>query len=146
MLIAHSSDEAAFEALRKIVGNISGEIAGLFTPVDAEYPYADKVAWAEALRVSIDMVNGRCWLLLDPDVWIWPNRARRNAAEFLDERRGGRYNKIYNGLMDAWLAVLSGDAAPKCEIKIPLMRKGTLAETPSFTIGTRTAYTRRLAS
>lgn len=142
----HRSGEAVFEALRKIVGNISGEIAGLFTPVDAEYPYADKVAWAEALRVSIDMVNGRCWLLLDPDVWIWPNRARRNAAEFLDERRGGRYNRIYNELMDAWLAVLLGDAAPNSEIKISAYEEGTLAEAPSFTISKRTAYTRRLAS
>jgi hypothetical protein len=92
------------------------------------------------------MVDGRSWLLLDPDIWIWPNRARRNAVDFLDDRRGGRYNNVYNSLVDAWLGVLLGDGGRNVEIKIAPYEGGTVAETPSFNIGTRTGFTRRLAS
>lgn len=141
-----SGDQSPFAALQAVVGKASGDVAGLFTPVDEEHPHPEKVAWAEAIRVSIDMVDGRCWLLLDPDIWIWPNRARRNAGDFLDERRGGRYNSVYNSLVDAWLGVLLGDSGRNVEIRIAPYEGGTVAETPSFNIGTRTAYTRRLAS
>jgi hypothetical protein len=103
------------------------------------------VSWAEAVRVSFDVVDGRSWLLLDPDVWIWPPRARKVAAEFLNERRGNRYNKLYNSLLDAWLAVLLG-ADRSAETTVSAYDGGTVAETPSFSIGSRTAYTRRLGS
>lgn len=142
----HSADLAPFSALQKIVGKISGEIPGLFTRVDDEHPTPDKVAWAESVRVSIDVVDGRCWLILDPDVWIWPNRARRDAAEFLNRRRGERYNNVYNALVDSWLAILLGDGERNAEFKFSTSADGTIAETPSFTVGTRTAYTRRLMS
>ena len=113
-------------------------------PVDDEHPHAEKVFWAEALRVSIDIVSGRCWLLLETDVWIWPRRARKIAAKFLDDRRGNRYNKLYNTLLDAWLEVLLG-ADRSAEMTVSTYELGTVAETPSFSIGSQTAYTRRLA-
>ena len=91
---AHSRDQAALEGLNKAVGKTAGQITGLFTPIDDDYPYAEKVFWAEAVRMSIDIADGRSWLILDPDVWIWPPRARKNATKFLDDRRGGRYNKL----------------------------------------------------
>jgi hypothetical protein len=64
----------------------------------------------------------------------------------LDERRGERYNNIYNALVDAWLAVLLGDSERNTEIKFSTSEDGTVAETPSFTVGTRTAYSRRLTA
>jgi hypothetical protein len=140
----HSTDVSSFSALQKIVGKTSGEIAGLFTRVDDEHPKPDKVAWAEAARVSIDVVNSRCWLLIDPDIWIWPNRAREDAAAFLDQRRGERYNNVYNALVDAWLTILLGASERGTHTTFATASDGTVAETPSFVVGTRTAYTRRL--
>jgi hypothetical protein len=142
---AHSSDEAALESLHKVVGKTAGQIAGLFTPVDDEHPHPEKVFWAEAVRVLFDVVDGRSWLVLDPDVWIWPPRARKEAAAFLDERRSNRYNKVYNALLDGWLAVLLGTNR-SAETTVSAYEGGTVAENPSFSIGSRTAYTRRLAS
>ncbi|MGH9806278.1 MAG: hypothetical protein ACRD9W_03300 [Terriglobia bacterium] len=126
-------------------GQEAGQIVGLFTPVDDEHPHPEKVLWAEAVRVLFNVVDGRSWLLLDPDVWIWPPRARKDAAVFLDERRGNRYNKLYIALLDAWLAVLLG-ADRGAETTVSAYEGGTVAETPSFCIGSRTAYTRRLGS
>ena len=40
---------SAFGAFRTLVGKTSGEIAGLFAPVDDEHPTPEKVAWAESL-------------------------------------------------------------------------------------------------
>jgi hypothetical protein len=59
-------------ALNPVVGKASGVIAGLFTPTDDEHPEPIGVSWAEAVRISIDRRDGRTWLLIDPDVWIWP--------------------------------------------------------------------------
>ncbi len=141
---AHSRDQAALEGLNKAVGKTAGQITGLFTPIDDDYPYAEKVFWAEAVRMSIDIADGRSWLILDPDVWIWPPRARKNATKFLDDRRGGRYNKLYNTLLDAWREVLLGTDR-NAEVKISTCAAGTIAENPSFTIGTQTAYSRKVA-
>lgn len=71
-LIADSSPKAQTDlaSLTKVVGTTSGTVAGLLAPVIDGHPHAEKVTWAEAVRVSIDFKNGQPWLLLDPDVWI----------------------------------------------------------------------------
>ena len=143
---AHSSDQSALGPLQRVVGKVSGQIAGLFTLVDEEHPQPEKVFWAECLRVSIQLIDGRYWLLLDPDIWIWPTRARPEARAFLDKRRGDRYNKPYNDILDAWLSVLLGDHDRKAAYTVAAYESGTVAETPAFTLQPRTAYTRRLAS
>ena len=112
----HHSDQAAFGDLRRIVTQTYGQVVGLFAPVDDEHPDPESVYWAEAIRVSITIHEGRAWLLLDPDVWIWPPRARKDAATFLDKRRGDRFNNVYNALIDAWLNVLLGSSDRKAEI------------------------------
>src|SRR5581483_2562883 len=92
--------------LIKIVGMISGTVPGLIAPLTDDHPNPEKVTWAEAVRVSIDAKNGQRWLLLAPDIWIWPTRARKVAADFLDQRRGDRFNKMYNAILDAWVKIL----------------------------------------
>jgi len=143
---AHSSDQSALSPLQRVVGKTTGQIAGLFTLVDEENPEPEKVFWAEALRVSIQMMDGRCWLLLDPDIWIWPTRARPLAADFLDKRRGDRYNKLYNDILDGWLSVLLDGHDRKAAFTVAAYEGGSSAETPVFSLQPRTAYTRRLAS
>jgi len=142
----HSEDHSPFAKLHQEVGKPFGQIAGILTPIDEEHPHPEKVHWAEALRVSIDFVDGRSWLILDPDIWIWPPRARRDAASFLDERRGDRYNNVYNSILDAWLAVLFREGDRQPVMNLSAFESGTDFENPSFSIGTRTAYTQRLAS
>jgi hypothetical protein len=141
----HSSAQATLDPLHRVVDKTADQIDGLFAPVDDQHAFPDKVFWAEAVRVSLDIVDGRGWLLLDPDVWIWPPRAREIAAAFLDKRKGDRYNNVYNALLDAWLSVLLG-ADRAAETMVSAYEGGTVAETPSFSIGSRTAYTRRLGS
>lgn len=137
----HNPDQSHFAALHGVVGKISGQIPGLFTAVDDDHPHPDKVHWAEAVRISIGMIDGRNWLFIDPDVWIWPPRARQDATDFLDKRRGNRYNNVYNSLIDAWLSVLLGSGRA-AETTFSAYGAGTPAENPSFVIGSRTAYAR----
>jgi hypothetical protein len=141
----HSSYRAMLDPLQKVVGKTAGQIDGLFAPVDDQHAYPEKVFWAEAVRVSLDIVDERSWLLLDPDVWIWPPRAKEVATAFLDRRRGDRFNNVCNALLNAWISVLLG-ADRTAETTVAAYDGGTVAETPSFSIGSRTAYTRRLVS
>lgn len=92
-----------FTALAQITGKVHGQIDGLIAPTDDHHPDPERVRWAEALRISLDLRDGRYWLIVDPDIWIWPSRARRVADEFMDRRRGDRFNKKYNQLLDAWV-------------------------------------------
>lgn len=140
----NSADQSPFSRLQGVASKISEQIPGLFTSVDEDHPHPEKIHWAEAIRISIGRIDGRNWLLLDPDIWIWPARAREDATDFLDKRKGNRYNNIYNALIEAWLTVLLGsDRAAQSNFSA--FEAGTLPETPSFTIGSRTAYARGLA-
>lgn len=126
-------------------GATSGTVAGLLTPVTAEHPKPEKVTWSEALRVSIDLKDRKAWLLIDPDVWIWPRHGREIAVQFLDKHKGDRYNSKYNALLDAWIHVVLGDERDS-EITVKTFDVGTEAENPSFTLSTRTGFSRRLLS
>lgn len=119
-------------------------MAGLVAPVTDDHPHPEKVTWAEAVRVSIDFKNGQLWLLLDPDISIWPTRARKIAVDFLDQRRGDRYNKTYNALLDAWVRIILGTDERNAEITFSAFDGGIGAENPSFRVASRTAFARRL--
>jgi len=142
----HAADANLAAELGKVVGKTSGTITGLFTEITDEHPEPSKVAWAEAIRVSIDMRNDRAWLLLDPDIWIWPARAREIATEFTNERRRDRYNKKYNVLLDAWIRLVLGSAERGSEIVVSAFAGGDEIENPIFRLLNRSGFAWRLTS
>ena len=141
---AHSDDVAQLDALFSAAGKLHGRIPGLFTPVTDEFPRQEGVEWAESLRVSIDQKDGQIWLLLDPDIWIWPKRARRVATSFLDQRKSDRRNDKYNSLLSGWIQTILGTSERSVEVAVSLLDGDSGAENPSFTIGSRTGFLRRL--
>ncbi|MEW8508998.1 MAG: SIR2 family protein [Candidatus Thiodiazotropha sp.] len=142
----HHEDQGGLDPLFEVVGKESGTIPGLFTPVTEDHPTPDQVMWAEAVRVSVDCKDGKVWLLIDPDIWIWPPRARKSAANFMDRRRGDRFNKKYNDLLDAWVRVILDTEKRHSEISLSAFDQGSETENPVFRIGSRTAFSRRQAS
>ena len=139
-----ATDAAAADELTKLVGKTSGTIPGLFTEVTDEHPEPSKIDWAEAVRVSIDLRNGQAWLLIDPDLWIWPARARELAIEFMSGRRRDRYNKKYNELLDAWIRIILEPDDRGAEVAVSTFSDGSPIENPSFRLSSRTGFTRRL--
>lgn len=146
-LIADSHQDAvtALVPLCDVVGAATGTIPGLVAPPTPEHPGPETVAWSEALRLSIEIKDGKAWMLIDPDIWIWPGRARESAVTFLDQRRGDRFNSKYNGLLDAWIHLILGSARD-VEVTLRPFDDGSESENPTFTLGTRTAFSRRLTS
>lgn len=142
----HAEAQGDLQPLSDIVGKPFGEIPGLVTQSTEKYPRSEKVSWAEAVRISLDIKSGRHWLQLEPDIWVWPPHARKVAVGFLDKRRSDRYNKQYNALLDAWVRIVLGTEERNVEITVSAFHEGDEPENPAFRIGTRTAYTRRLAS
>lgn len=143
---AHAEDQSAFAALAQITGKVHGQIDGLVAPADDHHPHPERVRWAEALRVSLDLREGRYWLVVDPDIWIWPSRARRIADEFMDKRRGDRFNKKYNQLLDVWVRLIVGTDARNTEVTVSAFAAGSAAENPTFSFGTRTGFSQGLTS
>ncbi len=139
----HTNDAGGLDPLFQVVGKTSGIVPGLFTTATPEQPTPQQVTWSEALRISVDYKDGRLWGVIDPDIWIWPQRSRKDAAEFLDKRRANRYNKEYNSLLDAWIEVMLGTDARNAEIDLLTFGEGTNVENPRFRIGNRTAFSRR---
>ena len=140
---SQATENVALEPLAKVVDKTSGTIAGLQAPITEQHPIPTAVKWAEAVRVSLDIKNGQCWLLLTPDIWIWPIGARHSAVDFMDQRRSDRFNKKYNELLDAWIQVLFGTDAHNIEMTLSAFGAGTPQENPTFQVGNRTAFTRR---
>lgn len=99
---------------------------------------------AEAVRVSIVQKHGETWLVLDPDIWIWPPRARDVATDFLDQRRKGRFNNKFNVLLDAWAQVLIGSSARRADVVVRAFEGEEAADNPTFRLGSQTAFAHRL--
>ena len=118
---SHAEDQTRLDPLFQVVGKEFGDIKGVYTEVSEQYPDLQQVSWSEALKLSIDVKGDRVWLLIEPDIWIWPMRARRLAVQFLDERKKNRYNDKYNQLLDAWISILFEEQA---EIKVTPFNDG----------------------
>jgi len=140
----HAEDKTSLDPIFRAVGKLSGEIPGLFAPVTEEHPEQAKVFWAEAVRVSIAQKQGKTWAVLDPDIWVWPPRAREIATKYLDERRKGRLNSKFNLLLDAWVQGLIGSNARRTDVSISAFGTGDPANDPVFSIGSQTAFAYRL--
>lgn len=143
---AHAEAQGDLQPLFDVVGKPFGEISGLFTPVTEFHPEQKRVGWAEAVRVSLASSEDRIWLQLDPDIWVWPPRARYLARDFLDRRRSDRLNQKFNALLDAWVRIVLGTEERNTEIALSAFDAGKESENPVFGIGSRTAFTRRLSS
>jgi hypothetical protein len=144
---SHAQDKTLLDPVFRAVGKLSGTVAGLFAPRTDEHPQPAKVSWAEAVRVSIVQKQGETWAVLDPDIWIWPPRAREVATDFLDERRKGRFNNRFNVLLDAWAQVLIGSSARRTDVTVRAFEEGPdrdAAANPTFVLGSQTAFARRL--
>lgn len=140
----HAVDVGPLTPLHDVVGRTAGLIPGLLSPVDDDHPEAQKVQWAEALRVSLDRKDARTWLLLEPDIWIWPTHARAVATDFLDKRKGQRYNGTHNQLLNAWTEIVLATNERNAELSFRPFDDGSEAETPTFHVGSRTAFSRRI--
>lgn len=139
----HAAVRSDLAPLAAMVGGTGGTVSGLFTTPTAEHPEIEQVEWAEALRISVDQRHGRLWLVVQPDFWTWPARARRDAQDFMADRRRDRLNGKYNQLLDAWLSVVLGDHQRGAEIQLSPFDSGDDVENPRFVLGSRTAFTRR---
>lgn len=138
----HVEDLSTLKPLIDIVGNTSGDVPGVFTPVTDERPGSEQVSWSEAVRISLDVRDKKLWLLLSPDIWIWPNASRKDATDFMQRRRGDRYNPIHNALLDAWVQIISATETRNTSIQVSAFDGGTDAENPIFEIMNRTAFSR----
>jgi len=141
---SHADDKSGLDPLFEIVGKESGPISGLFSPITNDHPNPEKVSWAEAVRVSIELKDGKPWLLLDPDIWIWPPHARKSAVGFMDSRRSDRLNDMYNSILDAWVRVILGTDKRNAEVDVTTFDEGEGEENPTFRIGSRTGFSQRL--
>ena len=140
----HAQDKTLLDPVFLAVGKLSGTVNGLFAPITDEHPEPATVSWAEALRVSIVQKQGETWAVLDPDIWVWPPRAREVATDFLDQRRKGRFNNRFNVLLDAWVQVLVGSGARRTDLTFQAFNDEDGAANPTFQINSQTAFAHRL--
>lgn len=139
----HARDQTSLKPISDVLGKLHGNVPGLFTATTEQGTKAEAVAWAEAVQLSIEEKDGRFWLLLDPDIWIWPPRERRNATEFLDRRRTDRFNNKYDKLLTAWCHTALNTSEINSEIEISPFAEGDEDENPRFRVHSRTAFSRR---
>ena len=139
-----ASTHSDLAPLLRIVGRTGGPVPGLATSPTPEHPNAEQVRWAEALRITINERNDQLWMLVHPDLWIWPPRARRDAQDFMEQRRRDRFNRKYNEILDAWLRVVLGSHKRRAKIDVAPFEGGDAIENPRFVLGSRTAFTRMI--
>lgn len=137
----------ALDGLRSAVGGaLHGQVNGLMTTRTPEHSTPEPVYWAECVHLDLQQINGRNWLLLSPDVWIWPKWARRDAVNFLTRRCGGRFNSKADDLLSAWIALLLPNGGQGTDHRITAFDGVAGLGNPTFVLNDRTAFSRRFSS
>ncbi|MDO9028606.1 MAG: hypothetical protein Q7U68_07095 [Candidatus Roizmanbacteria bacterium] len=99
-------DDSAYSILKTAVHGLSGIVPNT------------RVKWTEAVRIKLEYKLDRLWLLLLPAIWQdRPEDATVEevdiADEFVRERYATRYNNKYNDIIEAWIAIIVGNADTK---------------------------------
>lgn len=136
-------DASELEPLRSALGQTSGRVSGIERKPEEVRGGRTGVDWAESLRVTLEVKCGQLWVLLEPDIWIWPPSSRDDAVEFLDRKRGDRFNKKFTEILDAWIRVVLRTEERGTEVELSSFAGGEGPANPRFLVGTRTAFTRR---
>ena len=76
--------------------------------VNGRVPGLKDVHWAESVSLRVEERNGQLWLLLQPDIWISPYKMRKEATDFLYEKKIRRYNKQAFEILNAWIQIILG--------------------------------------
>ncbi|WP_234732446.1 hypothetical protein, partial [Acidocella facilis] len=140
----HAPLSSNLNSLKKAAGGaLHGSVPGGMTKPSDEHPNAEQLYWAEAVQLNLQQINGRNWLLLTPEVWIWPKWGRQEAIEFLDRRCGGRFNRSADALLSAWIGLLLPNAGQASSYSFGVFDDTDSAANPKFSVNTRTAYSRR---
>lgn len=135
-----AQDVGILDALFRETGKVTGPVPGLKLPATDEHEAVHKVHYAEAIHISLSYADGRLWLLLAPDVWIWPTFARRHATAFLDKRKADRRNDKYDRLLSAWIGILSDDAGKDVNLRVTPFAGDASHLNPAFAFSTRTGF------
>jgi hypothetical protein len=120
-------------ALRDCAGSLTGTIPNAGIP------------WSEVLRFRLDYQLRRLWLLIEPAVYfgdVTKTEQRYIAADFVRERLATRYNRQWNALMEAWIALIMAD---RKELQVAAFGIGDGIDA-SFTVGRITGFSRRSAN
>jgi hypothetical protein len=141
LIVDHKAqDVGILESLFNEVGKVTGLVPGLSLPATEDHEAVHKVHFAEAVHISLNYADDRLWLLLKPDVWIWPTIARRHAANFLDRRKADRRNDKYDRLLSAWIGILSDDAGRNVEVTLSPFDGDAGFANPVFGFSTQTGF------
>jgi hypothetical protein len=79
--------------------------------------------------------------LLQPDIWIKPLKNREDAQDFLRKRKLKRYNNQAYDILNAWIEILIGPLGQGAPVTVTYGADTNYQA--SFTISTRTAFSRR---
>lgn len=140
LIVDHKAqDVGILEDLHREVGKVTGQVPGLALQATDERDAVHQVHYAEAVHISLSYADDRLWLLLKPDVWIWPAFARRHATQFLDRRKADRRNDKYDRLLSAWIDILSDRAGRNVEVTVSPFDDGGL-NNPVFGFSTQTGF------
>jgi NAD-dependent SIR2 family protein deacetylase len=108
--------------------NLAGKVIGL----------ADTY-WMECVQISFEYFDNRFWIVLVPDIWIEPSINRRDARDFLSNKKKLRFNQTQNGLLDVWKKILFG---PDKQVTLKGFNDEVI-NNAIFTIDTTSAYSFR---
>jgi len=133
------ADDEHFASLKKAVGfrGNPGTICGTVRELTDTH-------WSECVRLRLEERAGVLWLLLEPDVWIKPLKNREDAQNFLRSRKLKRYNNQSYDILNAWIKILIGPIGQGAPVTVTY---GADTDYPaSFTVSTRTAFSRRASA
>jgi hypothetical protein len=136
----------ASESLKSLKISV-GQLGGKFPKVkiinhEGVEEYIEPI-WSHCLHLRIKQVDENYMLILSPDIWISPQRKRKNYVDFLRQKRSVLKNDNLDQLLSAWIETIFVEIVQGNVVSIkPYLMTGSNGS-GNIKTTTRTSYSRK---
>lgn len=129
--------------LRNSVGQLGGQLSKTIITNHEGIEEEITPIWSHSLQIRIKQVDGNYMLILSPDIWISPRKARKRHVDFLSMKRAQLKNDKMDHLITAWIETVFNDVGQGSTVLIKTCIATSSNGQEVIRTTTRTSYSRK---
>lgn len=139
----HFASESLFK-LRTAIGELGGELPKTTIINDDGEPEIRTPVWSHCLHLRVKQVDRNYILILSPEIWIFPAKAKKNHIDFLRRKRSHLKNDKLDQLISAWIETIFPEIGLGQVVSLKPYFQTDLIGSGDLKTTTRTSFSRKV--